>query len=65
MQECIVKTVFALDHWFHFSLSYTVVPLLLGDPWEMENLALLEGWPLVRGILNTIIQTLFSEIVVS
>ena len=29
------------------------------------NLVLLEGWPLVRGILNTIIQSLFSEIMAS
>ena len=31
----------------------------------MEILALFEGWPLVRDMSNTIIQNLFSEIVVS
>ena len=31
----------------------------------MENLALIEGWPLVGGISDTIIHSLFSEIVAS
>ena len=28
---------------------HAVVPFLLGHPWGMEHLALLEMWPLIRG----------------
>ena len=35
------------------------------NPWGMENVALLEEWPLVTGILDTIIQSLISEILAS
>ena len=40
----------------------TVVPLLEGHPWGIDNLALLKGWRLMRGISDTIIHDLFSGI---
>ena len=36
-------------------------PSLIRSPLGNGNLALLEGWPLVRGIVDTIIHGMFSE----
>ena len=46
-----------------FNIDLYSGPPLIRSPLALnENLALLEEWPLVRGILNTFIQSLFSEI---
>ena len=38
-------------------------PPPIRSPWGMDNLALLEGWPLMEGISDPVIHGSFSEIV--